>query len=37
MDEEEINLCVTEFVKYIGLIIIRRYEKNSYTEIVLLM
>ncbi len=30
MDGEEISLCINEFKKYIGLIILRRYEKNTY-------
>jgi hypothetical protein len=30
MDEEEISLCIDEFKKYIGLVILRRYEKNTY-------
>lgn len=30
MDEEEINMCIEEFKKYIGLVLIRQYEKTRY-------
>jgi len=30
MDEEEINMCIDEFKKYIGLVIIKHYEEKGY-------
>lgn len=30
MDEEEFNMCIEEFKKYIGLVLVRQYERTCY-------
>ncbi len=30
MDDDELEICITEWKRFIGLIVIRRFEKNSY-------
>jgi len=32
MDEEEINMCIDEFKKYISLVIIKRYDEKGYDK-----